>query len=81
MDQFYRQTYFYSISIKVLKPHEKRRDNEAIIILEKNDTTKKPKGRMGFNGKPTREWLSRDENSNTTASLESIVLTEIIDAY
>ena len=36
---------------------------------------------MVFNGKPTREWLSREVTSNTTASVEGIFLTETIDAY
>ena len=36
---------------------------------------------MVFNGKPTREWFSREDTSSTTASLQAIVLTAIINAY
>ena len=36
---------------------------------------------MVFNIKPTREWLSREDNSYSTSSLEAIFLTETIDAY
>jgi hypothetical protein len=33
-----------------------------------------------YNGKPTRQWLSRDETASPTAALESIFLTAIVDA-
>ena len=36
---------------------------------------------MVFNGKPTRECLSRDDTSSPTASLEAIFETETIGAY
>jgi len=38
------------------------------------------KGRLVYNGKPTRDWLSREDASSPTASLESIFLTAVIDA-
>jgi hypothetical protein len=36
------------------------------------------KGRMVYNGKPTREWLSTEDSTSPTASLESIMLTAIV---
>ena len=69
--QFYRQTCFEPVSIKDTKSQENRRSQEAISILEKNSTTKKLKGRMVFNGKLAREWLSMEDTSSTTASLEA----------
>jgi hypothetical protein len=36
---------------------------------------------MVYNGKPTREWLSREDSSSPTAALESIMLTAVIDAH
>lgn len=38
------------------------------------------KGRLVYNGKLTREWLSREEAANPTAALESIMLTASVDA-
>ncbi len=35
---------------------------------------------MIYNGKPTREWLSREHSASSTAALESIILTAAIDA-
>ena len=37
------------------------------------------KGRQVFNGKPTREYLSREESASPTVSLEGTTLTTVID--
>jgi hypothetical protein len=37
--------------------------------------------RMVYNGKPTREWLSREDSASPTAALKSIMLTAVIDAH
>ena len=53
---------------------------EALLFLtEKRDQT--IKGRMVYNGKPTREWLLREDSASPIAALESIMLTAVIDAY
>ena len=33
-----------------------------------------------YNGKPTREWLSREDNLSPTASTEGVFLTAVVDA-
>ena len=38
------------------------------------------KGRMVYNGKPTRDWLSRDEVASPTVTTEGLFLTCVIDA-
>jgi hypothetical protein len=59
---------------------ERRKAQQALMFLgEKRCGT--VKGRMVYNGKPTREWLSREESASPTAALESIVLTAVIDAH
>ena len=35
---------------------------------------------MVYNGKPSREWLTREDAASPTASLESIMITGVIDA-
>ena len=74
MDQLYRRTYFETIYIRYLETKEKRRSQEDKIILNKNITTKKTEGRMVSNVKPTRQWLSREDTSSPTASLQAICL-------
>jgi hypothetical protein len=59
---------------------EGRKAQQALMFLgEKRDGT--VKGRMVFNGKPTREWPSREDSVSPTAALESIMLTAVIDAH
>jgi hypothetical protein len=56
---------------------ERRKAQQASVFLgEKRDGT--VKGRMVYNGKPTREWLSREDSASATAALESIMLTSRI---
>jgi hypothetical protein len=58
----------------------KKTQEQALMFLEeKRDGT--VKGRMVYNGKPTREWLSREDYASPTAALKSIMLTAVIDAH
>ena len=50
-----------------------------MFLTEKRD--KSVKGRMVYNGKPTREWLTREDSASPIAALESIMLTAVIDAH
>ena len=36
---------------------------------------------MDYNGKPTREWLTRKDSASPMAALESIMLTAVIDTH
>ena len=59
---------------------EKRQAQVALTHLtEKRDET--IKGRTVHNGKPTREWLSREESASPTASMEGTFLTALMDAW
>ena len=50
-----------------------------MFLGEKRDGT--VKGRMVYNRKPTKEWLSREDSASPTAALESIMLTAVIGAH
>ena len=79
LDQLHKRNCFSPIDVNELTPEEKAQAMEALMFLtEKYDAT--VKGRLVYNGKPTREWLSRDDSASPTAALESILLTAIIDA-
>ena len=56
----------------------KKAQESIRFLTEKRDG--EVKGRTVYNGKPTREWLSREETASPTASTESIFLTTVIDA-
>jgi hypothetical protein len=62
-----------------MKPSERKKAQMALMFLtEKRD--KSVKGRMVYNGKPTREWLSRKDAASPMAALESIMITGVIEA-
>jgi hypothetical protein len=80
MDQLHHRSCFAPISVAEMTPTEWRKKQQALMFLgEKRDGT--IKGRMVYNGRPTREWLSREDSSSPTAALESIILTGVIDAH
>ena len=67
------------MDVSTLTPNERARAQAALMFLtEKRDGT--IKGRLVYNGKPTRDWLSREDSASPTASLESLMLTAIVDA-
>jgi hypothetical protein len=71
---------FESISVADISQSEIQKSMEALMLLtEKRDGT--IKGRMVYNGKPTREWLSHEDSTSPTVSLESLIITAVIDAY
>jgi hypothetical protein len=70
---------FSPLHISELSEEEKRKAQEALMFLtEKRDGS--VKGRMVYNGKPTRAWHDKEETASPTASLESIFLTAMVDA-
>jgi hypothetical protein len=80
MDQLHRQSCFTPISVTEMTPTERRKAQQALMFLgEKRNGI--IKGRMVYNGRPTREWISREDSSSPTAALESIMLTGVIDAH
>ena len=79
-DQLHQRVVFEPIDVKKLTAQERQRAQEALMFLRQKGCGK-VKGRMVFNGKPTRVWLSREELASPTVSLESLFLTTTIDAH
>ena len=68
------------MNAKDLTDKEKAQAQMALTHLtEKRDKT--IKARTVHNGKPTREWLSREELASPTASMEGTFLTAMTDAW
>ena len=77
--QLHTRACFTPTNISKLNPIEIERAIEALIFLmEKCDKT--IKGRMVYNRKKMRKYLSCKETASPTALLESIFLTAIINA-
>ena len=41
----------------------------------------KTKGRLAYNGKKTRDWISREDKSSPTVHTEALFLTVVVDAH
>ena len=68
VDQLHRRSCYTPLDVSELTPEEKNKAMMALMFLtEKRD--KSIKGRLCYNGKPTRQWLSRDETASPTAAL------------
>jgi Reverse transcriptase (RNA-dependent DNA polymerase) len=79
IDQLHKRTCFAPLKVKEMKPSERKKAQmELMFLTEKRDKT--VKGRMVYNGKPTREWLSREDAASPTVALESIMITGVIEA-
>src|SRR4029078_8048442 len=79
LDQLHKQNCFTPVDVSSLTAPEKRKAQEALMFLtEKRDQS--CKGAMVYNGKPSREWLSREDAASPTVALESIMLTAMVDA-
>ena len=50
-----------------------------MLLTEKSDG--KMKGRQVYNGKPTREWVSKENKSSPTVMNEALVITSLVDAH
>ena len=80
IQQLHSRKCFKPISVNELSSVERRRAQHAMMLLtEKRDGTKK--GRAVFDGRATREWLTKEDSASPTATLEGIMLTITIDAY
>ena len=79
LDQLHRRHCFEPIHVKDLTPSERRKAQVALMFLtrKRDDSIK---GRMVYNGKPTRGWIDREEAASPTVSQESLFFLAGIDA-
>ena len=78
LKQLHSRKCFGPIAVEALTKIERDRAQQALMYLaEKRDGT--IKGRLVYNGKPTREWLGKEESSSPTVGLDSLFLTVMID--
>ena len=80
IEQLHERECFAPMSIAEMSPSEKERAMGAIMFLAEKRSGA-IKGRLACNGKPTREWLGKEDSASPTASLESVFLTAVIDAH
>ena len=80
LGQLHKRVVFDPVSVKDMTTSERRKAQESFMFLtEKRD--KSVKARLVFNGKPTRDWISKEDSASPTAANESVMITAAIDAY
>ena len=79
LEQLHKRECFTPIDISKLTDSERKKAMSAIMLLtEKRDKT--VKGRLVYNGKPTRAWYEREDAASPTVASESIFILAAIDA-
>jgi hypothetical protein len=67
LDQLHKRNCFSPVDVSTMTKAEKQKAMESLLFLtEKRDG--RIKGRMVYNGKPTRKWVGKDEATAPTAS-------------
>ena len=79
LKQLHDRTCWRAIAVRELARQERERAMECLMFLTEKKTND-IKGRLAYNGKPTRDWITREDKSSPTAHTESILLTAGIDA-
>ena len=76
--QLHDRECFHTVNISEMTKEERRKAQEALKFLtEKRDGS--TKGRTMCNGKPTREWLMKQDSASPAASLESLMLRSVTE--
>ena len=78
LNQLHKQNCFTPVDVSTLTTAKKSKAVNSLLFLNEKYTGE-VKGRMVYNGKPTREWLSEEDSASPTASLESIFMTAVIN--
>lgn len=79
MAQLLKRVSFKPVDWKNLNENERRRAQLALMYLAQKKSGVH-KGRMVYNGKPTRAWVTREDSSSPTATQEGMNMTCAIDA-
>ena len=81
LEQLHKRGCFKPIDVSTKTDEEKKKTQRGMMLLtEKNNPDKTVKGRLVYNGSRTRDWISREDATSPTVTMESIALTTVINA-
>ena len=78
--QMHDQRCFKSIAVAELTRQESVRSQEGLILLTRK-ISDSVKGRLVYNRKATRDWISKENTSSPNVGTDSIMMTCAVDAY
>jgi hypothetical protein len=56
-NQLHRRTCFAPLKVKEMKPSKRKKKAQMVLLFLTEKRDKSVRSRMGYNRKPTREWL------------------------
>ena len=78
MKQLDNRICYLPLKVDDMTTEEKMKaQNMIVLLIEKRDGTIKV--RSVYNGKNTRDWISREDSASLTVSQDSIVITAVIN--
>ena len=80
LEQLHHRKFFHPVSVNNMTRNERMKAQMAMMLLTEKRCGK-VKGRMVFDGRKTREWITKEDSASPTATLEGILLTLTIDAH
>ena len=80
LDQMHKRKCFKAVAVAELTRLERVRAQEGLMLLTRK-CNGKVKGRLAYNGKRTRDWISKEDKSSPTVSNKSLMITCSIDSF
>ena len=80
LSQLHERVGFRAVAVAELSRLERQRAQEGLMLLARKKSGV-IKGRLVYNGKGTRCWISKEDKSSPTVLNESLLLTCAVDAY
>ena len=78
--QQHQRVCFTPIDPSKLTKQERKRAMISLMLLTKK-ASGEIKGRQVYNGKPSRDWVSKEEKASPTVANEALTLTCMVDAH
>ena len=80
LKQMHDRGCWRTVAVNKLTRRERLRAQEGLMLLTRKRSGS-CKGRLAFNGKPTRAWLGKEDKKSPTVLTESLFITCAIDAW
>ena len=80
LKKMYKRNCFKSIVVAELTRQERVRAQEGLMLLTRKRSGS-VKGRLAYNGKATRDWISKENTSSPTVGTDIIMMTCAVDTF
>ena len=80
LTQMHERVGFCAVAVSELSRRERQRAQEGLMLLTRKKSGE-INGRLVYNGKGTRSWISREDKSSPTILNESLMLTCAINPF